>query len=368
MVQAQKITNWVDPTDKSGEFKRGASVFRSHISRSAGAEFPAEKGRYHLYVSYACPWAHRALIVRKLKGLEDIVPFTSVHWHMADKGWRFATEGDRDAPGENVHPDPVPGHEKYTHLQDIYFSVDPQYSGRFTVPTLYDIKQNKIVSNESSDIIRMFYTEFDDLPGVKKDVVLYPEDLRSKIDEHNEWTYDLINNGVYKTGFATTQEAYEKSLFPLFEALDKVEKHLSSSPGPYYWGDKITESDIRLYTTIVRFDAVYVQHFKTNLRDVRSGYPCIHRWLRRLYWQTPAFGETTQFEHVRKGYTNMRKVCANLLCRLKDIILRVIRRSTRIRLRRLGRSRIFLRRMRRWQLSDTGAGRLRGNGWRRSND
>ena len=196
-------------------------------------------------------------------------------------------------------PDPVKTHEKYTHLRQIYFQVDPDYTGRFTVPTLYDTVQNKIVSNESADIIRMFYTEFDDiLPQKYKDVVLFPEDLRAKIEETNSWTYDLINNGVYKSGFATTPEAYEKNVIALFEALDKVEKHLESSPGPFYWGDKVTEGDVRLYTTIVRFDAVYVQHFKTNIRDIRSGYPAIHKWLRNLYWNVPAFGETTQFEHV----------------------------------------------------------------------
>ncbi|KFX94047.1 hypothetical protein V490_04544 [Pseudogymnoascus sp. VKM F-3557] len=303
-TMAQKITNWVAPGDKSGEFKRGASVFRNHISREAGAEFPAEKGRYHLYVSYACPWAHRALIVRKLKGLEDIVPFTAVHWHMGEKGWRFATADDKDAPGENVGPDPVKGHEKYTHLRQIYFQVDPDYTGRFTVPTLYDTVQGKIVSNESADIIRMFYSEFDDLlPQKYKDVVLFPKDLQSKIEETNGWTYDLINNGVYKSGFATTPEAYEKNVLALFEALDKVEKHLQSSPGPFYWGDKVTEGDVRLYTTIVRFDPVYVQHFKTNIRDIRSGYPAIHKWLRNLYWNVPAFGETTQFEHIKRHYT-----------------------------------------------------------------
>ncbi|KFY45339.1 hypothetical protein V494_00990 [Pseudogymnoascus sp. VKM F-4513 (FW-928)] len=303
-TMAQKITNWVDPKDKSGEFKRGASVFRNHISREAGAEFPAEKGRYHLYVSYACPWAHRALIVRKLKGLEDIVPYTAVHWHMGEGGWRFATSEDKDAPGDNVHPDPVKGHEKYTHLRQIYFSVDPNYTGRFTVPTLYDTVQNKIVSNESADIIRMFYTEFDDLlPQKYKDVVLFPENLQAKIEETNGWTYDLINNGVYKSGFATTPEAYEKNVLALFEALDRVEKHLESSPGPFYWGDKVTEGDVRLYTTIVRFDPVYVQHFKTNIRDIRSGYPAIHKWLRNLYWNVPAFGETTQFEHIKRHYT-----------------------------------------------------------------
>jgi putative glutathione S-transferase len=239
-----------------------------------------------------------------LKGLEDIIPYTAVHWHMGERGWRFATAEDNDAPGDNVVADPIEGHEKFTHLRDIYFSVDDAYSGRFTVPTLYDKIQHKIVSNESSEIIRMFYTEFNNLlPQKYRDVVLYPEDLRVKIDENNDWVYDIINNGVYKTGFATTQTAYENNLYPLFKALDRVEAHLSSSPGPYYWGANITESDVRLYTTIVRFDPVYVQHFKTNIRDIRSGYPAIHKWLRNLYWKTPAFSETTEFTHIKRHYT-----------------------------------------------------------------
>ena len=151
------ITNWVHPSDKTGEFRRDQSQLRNFIKK--GGEFPPEAGRYHLYVSYACPWAHRTLIVRQLKGLQSIIPFTSVHWHMPQKGWRFATSEDKDAPGDEVTPDPVKGHESYTHLRDIYFQVDSQYKGRFTVPTLYDVKQGKIVSNESSEIIRMFYTE-----------------------------------------------------------------------------------------------------------------------------------------------------------------------------------------------------------------
>jgi glutathionyl-hydroquinone reductase len=301
---ASKITDWVKPGDKSGEFKRQQSIFRNHISSKPGAEFPAEAGRYHLYVSYACPWAHRTLIVRKLKGLEDIIPYTSVHWHLGDKGWRFATAEDNDAEGEFVRPDPVEGHEGFTHLRDIYFSVQPDYSGRFTVPTLYDTKQHKIVSNESADILRMFYTEFDALlPEDKRGVVLYPKDLQSKIDANNEWVYDQINNGVYKSGFATTQEAYDKNVTTLFSALDRVESDLSKSPGPYYWGSQITESDIRLFTTIVRFDPVYQQHFKCNIRDIRGGYPNIHRWLRHLYWTVPAFKDTTNFLHIKRHYT-----------------------------------------------------------------
>ncbi|RDL39855.1 Glutathione S-transferase [Venustampulla echinocandica] len=301
-AEEQKITNWVAPNDKSGEFKRGQSQFRNWIKK--GGEFPPEKGRYHLYVSYACPWAHRTLIVRKLKGLEDFIPYTAVHWHMGERGWRFATPEDKDAPGDNVTADPVKGHEGYTHLRNLYFQVDPEYKGRFTVPTLYDVKQGKIVSNESSEIIRMLYTEFDDLIDEKyRNVVLFPENLQKDIDATNEWTYNDINNGVYRSGFATTEEAYSKAVTQLFSSLDRVEKHLTESAGPYYFGKNITEADVRLFTTIVRFDAVYVQHFKTNIRDIRSGYPHIHKWLRHLYWNVPAFKDTTEFTHIKRHYT-----------------------------------------------------------------
>jgi glutathionyl-hydroquinone reductase len=201
-----------------------------------------------------------------------------------------------------VTPDPL--HPEYTHLRQIYFDVDPEYKGRFTVPTLYDKKNKTIVNNESSEIIRMFYTEFDDLiPESFRKVDLYPENLRSEIDGSNAWTYDDINNGVYKSGFATTQEAYEKNVLQLFKSLDRAEAHLAQGVGPYYYGDKVTEADVRLYTTIIRFDVVYVQHFKTNIRDIRSGYPHLHQWLRKLYWDVGAFGETTNFEHIKNHYT-----------------------------------------------------------------
>ncbi|MCJ1233784.1 S-glutathionyl-(chloro)hydroquinone reductase [Varicellaria rhodocarpa] len=298
MSAGNKITSYAD---KSGEFKRGQSAFRNFISKKPGAEFPPEKGRYHLYVSYACPWAHRTLIVRKLKGLEDFIPYTSVHWHMQEKGWHFVSP-DEKTPGENVTPDPI--HKGFSHLREIYFKVDPEYKGRFTVPTLYDVKQGKIVSNESSEIIRMFYTEFDDaLPTEYKNVDLFPESLQKQIDETNAWTYDDINNGVYKSGFATTQEAYEKAVKTLFTSLDRAEAHLTEHANPYYFGSSITEADVRLYTTIIRFDPVYVQHFKCNIRDIRSGYPALHKWLRNLYWNVDAFGGTTQFEHIKKHYT-----------------------------------------------------------------
>ncbi|KAM6485890.1 hypothetical protein HDV62DRAFT_378164 [Trichoderma sp. SZMC 28011] len=298
-----KITDWVKPGDTTGEFKRQVSSFRNWISREAGAEFPPEKGRYHLYVSYACPWAHRTLITRKLKGLEDIISFSVVHWHLEQKGWRFATKEDNDIPGENVIPDPL--HEGFTHIRDVYFESNKDYTGRFTVPVLYDKKTRQIVNNESSEIIRMLGTEFDDLIEEKyRSIVLYPESLKSQIEETNEWTYNLINNGVYRAGFATSSQAYETAVVALFEALDRAEKHLASqTEGPYYFGKDITEADIRLYVTLVRFDPVYVQHFKCNIRDIRSGYPHLHKWMRNLYWSLPAFKETTQFDHIKWHYT-----------------------------------------------------------------
>ncbi|KAF2205460.1 hypothetical protein GQ43DRAFT_428056 [Delitschia confertaspora ATCC 74209] len=304
MDKKDSILNWVDPKDKSGEFKRQTSVFRNWISKDKDAEFPAEKGRYHLYVSYACPWAHRTLIVRKLKGLEEIVPFTSVHWHMGEKGWRFVTQDEQSQlSGENVTPDPV--NSSHTHLRDIYFEQNPNYEGRFTVPTLYDVKQKRIVNNESSEIIRMFYNVFDDLLDEKyRKVDLYPETLRKEIDELNEWVYNDVNNGVYKSGFATTQEAYEKACTQLFASLDRLESHLTSSSTPYLLSSPhVTEADVRLFTTIIRFDPVYVQHFKCNIRDIRSGYPALHKWVRHLYWDYPGFRETTDFEHIKRHYT-----------------------------------------------------------------
>lgn len=248
--------------------------------------------------------------MRKLKGLEDIIPFTSVHWHMADDGWRFSTP-DEQLPGENVTPDPL--HPDFTHLRDLYFAADPSYIGRFTVPTLWDKQSSTIVSNESSEIIRMLYTEFDALlpeGSAARELDLFPAALREEIEAVNDWTYNEINNGVYKAGFATTAEAYEKNVTTLFAALDRAESHLQKnlatpSHGPFYFpGATPSEADIRLFTTIVRFDAVYVQHFKCNIRDVRSGYPALHRWLRHLYWNVPAFGPaTTQFEHIKRHYT-----------------------------------------------------------------
>ena len=232
-------------------------------------------------------------------------------------GWRFAKEGE--APGENTGPDPI--HPDYTHIRQLYYESDPDYSGRFTVPVLYDKKTNRIVSNESAEIIRMFYHAFDSLlpeNSPARNLDLLPKGLESQIDETNDWVYNDINNGVYKSGFATTEDAYTKAVTQLFKSLDRAEEHLSSQSksGPYFWGKSLTESDIRLFTTVIRFDPVYVQHFKCNIRDIRSGYPAIHTWLRNLYWGNKnagvedlnrAFSDTTQFEHIKKHYTKSHK-------------------------------------------------------------
>ncbi|KIV95209.1 hypothetical protein PV10_02888 [Exophiala mesophila] len=293
--------------DASGEFKRQATTFRDFVSKDPNSRFPAEKGRYHLYVSYACPWAHRALIVRKLKGLEDIVSMTCVHWHMGEKGWRFVTSAE-NLPGENVTPNPL--HPTFTHIRELYLSINSDYQGRFSVPLLWDKATQTIVNNESAEIMRILNSEFDELlPEASKsrNLNLLPKDQLDLIEACNQWIYEDINNGVYKAGFASTQEAYTRSVTKLFESLDRAEKDLAGSAGPYYFGEMITETDIKLYTTLIRFDPVYVQHFKCNIRDIRSGYPNIHKWMRNLYWNIPAFRETTEFEHIKDHYTKSHK-------------------------------------------------------------
>ncbi|KAI0337993.1 glutathione S-transferase [Trametopsis cervina] len=279
-------------TEADGSFKRKDSSFRSHIT--ANGEFTPDKGRYHLYVSYACPWATRTLILRKLKGLEDFIDVTVVSPHMGSDGWPFA---DADAfPGAQV--DSVNGAK---HVKDLYFKVQPDYDGRFTVPILWDKKTSQIVNNESSEIIRMFNSEFNShLPADKAALDYYPADLRAEIDGVNEWVYHTVNNGVYKSGFATTQKAYEEAVTALFASLDRLEKMLEGKE--FLVGDRLTEADIRLFVTIVRFDPVYVGHFKCNLRTIRDGYPNLHLWLRRLYWNIPAFRETCDFDHIKTHY------------------------------------------------------------------
>jgi putative glutathione S-transferase len=279
-------------TETDGSFKRADASFRNMIAK--GSRFEPENDRYHLYVSYACPWATRTLIVRKLKGLESIIPVTVVSPHMGLNGWPFAQV---DAfPGADE--DPLYHSE---HVKDLYLKVAPDYGGRFTVPLLWDKKLHTIVNNESSELIRIFNQEFNDLiPAEKAAVDIYPKDLRPQIDELNAWIYPGINNGVYKTGFATSQAAYEKAVVEVFDALDKVEKILTGKD--YLVGDKLTEADVRLWVTIIRFDPVYVGHFKCNFRTIRDGYPAIHKWMQKLYWNNDAFKDSTNFEHIKTHY------------------------------------------------------------------
>ncbi|VEU23307.1 DEKNAAC104444 [Brettanomyces naardenensis] len=285
--------------DDDGQFKRKPSSFRDVIAK--GGKFAPEKGRYHLYVSYACPWAHRTLIVRALKGLTGIIGLSVVHWHLDSKGWRFATSND-EFPGATV--DSVYG---FKRLSELYFKAEPGYTGRFTVPVLWDTKLGTIVNNESAEIIRIFnkaFNEFLDPEHAKLN--FYPEDLQEPIDELNSWIYDNINNGVYKAGFATKQEPYEREAKNVFAHLDKVEailKDRHAKGEKYLLGNTLTEADIRLYTTIVRFDVVYVQHFKCNIGMIRFNYPHLHKWLRELYWNNDAFKSTTNFDHIKLHYT-----------------------------------------------------------------
>ncbi|EPQ52286.1 hypothetical protein GLOTRDRAFT_112236 [Gloeophyllum trabeum ATCC 11539] len=278
--------------EADGSFKRLDSSFRNQIQK--GGKFEPEKDRYHLYVSYACPWATRALIVRKLKGLENLIGVTVVSPRMGEHGWPFANA--HKFPDADV--DPLYNSD---HVKDLYFRAEPEYGGRFTVPVLWDKKHETIVNNESSEIIRIFNTAFNEfLPADKAAIDIYPEKLRLQIDEVNAWVYDTVNNGVYKTGFARTQEAYEKALFPLFESLDRLEKMLEGKQ--YLIGDVLTEADIRLFVTIIRFDPVYVGHFKCNIRTIRGGYPAINKWMKNLYWNHPEFKDTTNFNHIKTHY------------------------------------------------------------------
>ncbi|KAM0787581.1 hypothetical protein ACM66B_003651 [Microbotryomycetes sp. NB124-2] len=300
------ILQWANKSD--GQFRRLPSQFRNSIE--AGGEHPPEKGRYTLYVSLACPWAHRTLIVRKLKGLEDFIDVSVVHPFMGKMGWSWLppkrTE-DGGFTGENggeddgtggVIPDPL---YKAKFIRELYFKANPEYDGRFTVPVLWDNKKETIVNNESAEIIRMLNTQFNTELGSKHaELDFYPEALRGEIDELNGWVYDTVNNGVYKSGFASTANAYESNVKPLFESLDRLEKILDGKD--YLVGNQLTEADVRLFTTIIRFDPVYVGHFKCNLGTIRHDYSNINRWMKNLYWSEPAFKDTTNFEHIKKHY------------------------------------------------------------------
>jgi putative glutathione S-transferase len=288
---------WYDTKRSGGQFIRAASQYRSWITPdgsagpSGSAGFKPEPDRYHLYVSLACPWAHRTLIFRALKGLGNVISVSIVHWFMGAEGWTFES-------GPGVIADTVNGAKR---LYEVYAKADPVYSGRVTVPVLWDKKNGTIVNNESSEIIRMLNSSFDGLGAKEGDY--YPQNLRSEIDGLNAEIYDRVNNGVYKAGFATAQAAYEDAVRPLFETLDKLEARLADRR--YLCGEHITEADWRLFTTLIRFDPVYVGHFKCNVRRI-ADYSNLQGYLRELY-QWPGVRDTTNFEHIKRHYYESHK-------------------------------------------------------------
>ncbi|MFY0680800.1 MAG: glutathione S-transferase family protein [Thalassovita sp.] len=284
---------WHNTKSNGGAFKRPDAAFRNWITAdgSAGPSgvggYKAEAGRYHLYVSYACPWAHRTLIFRALKGLEDLIDVSVVHPDMLSDGWHF-DDSYEGATGDKLH--------QVKYLRDVYTRALPDMSGRVTVPILWDKQTNSIVSNESAEIIRMFNSAFDGLTGNTLD--LWPEELRDDIEVVNARIYDTINNGVYKAGFATSQAAYDAAVGPLFDSLEWLEERLSENR--YLMGDKVTEADWRLFTTLIRFDPVYHLHFKCNRKRIVD-YPNLWAYTRELY-QWPGVAETINMDHIVRHY------------------------------------------------------------------
>jgi putative glutathione S-transferase len=292
LVDGQWQDRWYDTSSTGGKFVRKDAQFRNWVTPDGApgptgeGGFEAAAGRYHLYVSYACPWAHRTLIFRRLKGLEDAISVSVVHWYMAGDGWTFA-------PGPGVVADPING---APFMRDVYTAADPHYTGRVTVPVLWDKERNMIVSNESSEIIRMLNSAFDGIGATPGDYC--PEALRDEIDAVNERVYGDVNNGVYKSGFATSQEAYEEAVTTLFDTLDWLEERLGGQR--YLVGDQITEADWRLFTTLLRFDPVYVGHFKCNVRRIVD-YPNLWGYTRDLY-QQPGVADTVHMDHIKRHY------------------------------------------------------------------
>lgn len=292
LIDGKWHDQWYDTSASCGRFIRSESQFRNWITAdgspgpSGEGGFPAEPGRYHLYVSLACPWAHRTLIMRALKGLEDMISTSAVHWLMREDGWTFT-------PGPGVIPDDL---NNASFMHQVYTAAQPDYSGRVTVPVLWDKQRRTIVNNESSEIIRMLTTAFDAVGGRPGDY--YPADLRAEIDAVNARVYDGFNNGVYKAGFATSQAAYDEAVVGVFETLDWLEERLSRQR--YLLGERMTEADIRLFTTLVRFDEVYHGHFKCNQRRIVD-YPNLWGFTREMF-QLPGVAATVNMEHIKRHY------------------------------------------------------------------
>ncbi|KAK8066706.1 glutathione s-transferase [Apiospora hydei] len=276
---------------------------------SPNGPFQPEAGRYHLYIGLFCPFAHRAYLVRHLKGLQDAIGVSVVKPYPKgnDEGWPGWQFPGANGPGdlyEGATADMLFG-SKFMH--EVYFKADPEYKGRFSVPVLWDTKTDTMVNNESHELLRWMPTAFDSLlpdGSPERQLDLYPEHLRAKIDEISEWMQRDLNTGVYKAGFARSQEEYEENVPTVFAALNHLESITQQNGGPYILGKELTELDIRAYATIVRFDAIYVQHFKCNLGTIRGNYPVIHNWLKNLYWNVPGFKETTDFRHIKENVSD----------------------------------------------------------------
>ncbi|NYZ15042.1 glutathione S-transferase family protein [Azospirillum sp. RWY-5-1] len=282
LIEGRWSDRWYDTKSTGGAFVRSESRFRDRVAADGSTRFAPEAGRYHLYVSYACPWAHRTLIFRALKKLEDVIGLSVVEPLMLENGWELA-EG----------ADPINGAR---FLHEVYTRADPAYTGRVTVPVLWDRATGTIVSNESAEIIRMLNREFDAFGDASLDFC--PEELREEIDRVNAFVYDAVNNGVYKAGFATSQDKYEQAFDALFAALDELDARLATQR--WLVGNRLTEADWRLFTTLVRFDAVYVGHFKCNLRRI-ADYPNLSGYLRDLF-QVPGVRDTVRFDHIKRHY------------------------------------------------------------------
>lgn len=293
LIDGKWSSEWYDTKATGGAFQRDTSRFRNWVTRDGAAGpsgtggFKAEAGRYHLYVSHACPWAHRTLIFRAIKGLSDLIDVSVVHPDMLGDGWTFDTDF-AGATGDRLHG--------ARFLRDVYLRANPQTTGRVTVPVLWDKARDTIVSNESSEIIRMFNAAFNDLTGNADDY--YPVALRERIDTMNARIYDSVNNGVYKAGFATTQAAYDAAVVPLFETLDWLDSHLAGNR--YLMGARVTEADWRLFTTLIRFDPVYHLHFKCNRKRIVD-YPNLWAYTRALY-QWPGVADTIDMDHIVRHY------------------------------------------------------------------